>query len=81
MMFQHEAICAKAPTLDMVKFLVTSGADVHALGLNNATPLHEASRLGLKAIVKYLLSESASTALRTTEGKLPMYIIIFFLTA
>ncbi|CAG7817107.1 unnamed protein product [Allacma fusca] len=68
----HEAINAKTSTLEMVQLLCNSGADVNALGMSNETPLHEASRLGLAVIVKYLLSQSASAAIRNSTGRLPV---------
>jgi len=45
--------------LEIVKYLVESGADINQPDRWQFTPLHEAARVGSKKIVKYLLDNGA----------------------
>lgn len=52
------AVCSS--NIDLVKFLITNGANINQLDANGTTPLHYASRMGSAEIVKLLCSKGAN---------------------
>jgi len=56
--FLHYA--AGSGRLDIVKALVTKGADVSAKNKINETPLHRSAARGHEEVVKYLVSQNAN---------------------
>ena len=76
----HEAINGKGGNnLTIVKLLCDAGCLVNTPGMDQETPLHEASRLGLADIVTLLLSHSASPTIRNKFGQIPKYVIPNFI--
>ena len=54
--------------IDIVKFLVESGANVNGRGENKSTPLMEAATYGHKDVIIYLLKHGANKAYRDIYG-------------
>ncbi len=63
-------IAAKGGFVEIVKYLLSSGADVNAKGRGRDTPLHIAAKGGVE-IVKHLLSSGADVSAKRW-GKTPL---------
>ncbi len=61
--------------LEIVKFLVESGADKDAKGSKDWTPLHFASRDGHMEIVKFLVEIGADKEAKDDEGWTPLIML------
>lgn len=68
----HSAIESCDPW--MIDWLVANGADVNQVSDNGESALHVAAWLGKEEIIMLLLYHEADTAVRTTEGYLPINI-------
>ncbi len=68
----HEA--AYEGQLEVVKYLISNGADIKAKDNSGDTPLHAASRRGRGRleIVKYLISKGADIHAKTNIGVTPL---------
>lgn len=55
----------------MVTVLVDGGANVNAKGLDDDTPLHDATTSGNLQMVKYLIEHGADPFLKNLKGKTP----------
>ena len=66
----HEAVSLRHS--DLVKFLVSQGADVNAQIGYGITPLFWAARFGSADVVKFLIASGADVNLKTNDGKTPL---------
>lgn len=55
----------------MVELLVDGGANPNAKGLDDDTPLHDATTSGNLKMVKFLIDHGAEPFVRNTKGKTP----------
>jgi WD40 repeat protein len=58
---------------DVVRLILTLGADVNASSIGGATPLHFAARQGSDAVVAVLLEHGADRCRRDREGWTPLH--------
>lgn len=65
-------VSALAGHADLVKLLLSKGADIEARNVNGSTPLLQAARRGYPEIISLLLSEGANIEARDTEGYTPL---------
>ncbi|RLN29996.1 hypothetical protein C2845_PM05G02630 [Panicum miliaceum] len=61
-------------SLDIVKFLISSGADPNKANNRGITPLHLAAGQGRCEIAEYLLSKGANVDPISQEGEVPLHI-------
>jgi len=71
----HIAVCAGH--YNLVKFLVSKGADVNALDRWNSTPLKEANRYNMQQISNFLEISDASPGPVEADPHLPMMFSVF----
>jgi ankyrin repeat protein len=64
--------------MDIVKCLVSSGADINLRNKEGRSPLFVASQRGHCAIVKCLLSSGADINLRKKQGRSPLFEASYF---
>lgn len=67
----HRAVSCSTPNLDIIKTLLTNGADVNAKTYAGDTPLHYAVSDRHYDIVKLLLDYGADKTIRNKAGSLP----------
>ncbi|XP_040550943.1 protein phosphatase 1 regulatory subunit 12C-like isoform X1 [Gallus gallus] len=60
--------------MEVVQFLVESGADVNQADNEGWTPLHVAASCGYRDIAEYLLAHGADVAAVTSDGELPLEV-------
>ncbi|KAM9591731.1 LOW QUALITY PROTEIN: protein phosphatase 1 regulatory subunit 12C [Morphnus guianensis] len=60
--------------MEVVQFLVESGADVNQADNEGWTPLHVAASCGYQHIAQYLLEHGADVAAVTSDGELPLEV-------
>ena len=60
----------------MIRLLLETGADIHALDRNGATPLHRAVRTRCAAAVKCLLDAGSDVTLRNKPGSTPFHLAV-----
>ncbi|GAB0202118.1 protein phosphatase 1 regulatory subunit 12C-like [Grus japonensis] len=60
--------------MEVVQFLVESGADVNQADNEGWTPLHVAASCGYRHIAQYLLEHGADVAAVTSDGELPLEV-------
>jgi len=58
--------------LDVVKYLVTKGADVNAMSKDDITPLMDAASKGNLEVVEFLVAKDADVNARMTDGSTPL---------
>ncbi len=59
--------------MEVVKYLKSVGADIHAKSNNGNTPLHSAACYGHLEVVKYLKSVGADIHAKNNIGWTPLY--------
>jgi ankyrin repeat protein len=64
-------------SVDIVRFLITQGADVNAVNNRGQTPLHMACYYNRLDIVKYLVSRGADIDAGTEHTQTPLLFAIF----
>jgi ankyrin repeat protein len=65
-------IAAQEGFLDIVKLLVSAGADIHHRGFRGHTPLRVAARNGRTDLVKYFISKGSEIDSRGDDGATPL---------
>jgi ankyrin len=63
---------ARAGQLELVKFLVRRGANMHAISSRGQTPLHCAAEEGHEEVAAYLLDNGAQPSYQDTDGMTPL---------
>ena len=63
---------AASGDIELVKFLISKGADVNAKGIGDISPLHLAAISGHIEIVEYLISKGADINAKTHYGLTPL---------
>lgn len=58
--------------MDVAEVLVKGGANVNAKGLDDETPLHDATISGNLLLVKFLIEHGAEPFAKNTKGKMPI---------
>ena len=61
-------VASRHPHRDVVKHLVTAGANINAKDKNNATALHYAAEVGFVSAVELLLHKAASIDIKAKNG-------------
>ena len=68
------------PTIEIIQFLVSKGADVQAKNRNSETPLHEAAKTIWKwgeedvvELAQFLISKGAEVNVQDADGKTPLF--------
>ena len=70
--FLHKA--TMEGNLELVKYLISEGANIESKDNDNFTPLHFAALEGHLNIVEYLLSEGANIECKTFQNGTPLHI-------
>jgi len=58
----------------VVKYLVSSGANVNARNKNGSTPLHNAANKGNAGVIKFLVDQKANVNAKDTKGVTPLHL-------
>lgn len=58
--------------MDVAEVLVKGGANVNAKGLDDDTPLHDATTSGNLILVKFLVENGAEPFAKNIKGKMPI---------
>jgi len=69
----HEA-CAPECDLEVVKFLISNGADLHAKDDNEETPLHVACHEGFLELAKLLIELGANPNVKGDDENTPLHV-------
>ncbi len=71
----HYACTSK--NIEIVKFLITKGADINAMNDSLYSPLHYAAAYNQPEVVKFLLMNEAELEARTREGETPLHMTCY----
>jgi ankyrin repeat protein len=66
-------VAARNDRIEVTKFLVVKGADIHATTKSGATPLHSASLFGSLDTAELLIADGANVNARDTDGWAPLH--------
>lgn len=73
--YLHRAV--QSGEIDIVRLLVSKGADVNAVGPIGKTPLHLATEFRQQAVVEYLIAHGANINAQNIEGNTPLHSATF----
>ena len=71
----HESIRERPQTVDIVRLLVESGANVNIQADDGSTPLHDAASMKNEAIIKCLLVRSIAFVMRCRGRTHVLYVL------